>query len=260
MENHDTIPFYAAVLPNDPWQMSIPSLIPFWLCYQVGNGPRLYRCTPSGQVHGGILCASDRSFAQCGGSDTFCQQVLRECHATGAGGFCANWSRSPTPATQKLISTLENVLTREGLSFFVTLPYADACEHGSILLSTALSRQPLTQRLRSACEVYGSHRIILTFESTAADYLLPVPPQGGKLLSVSQVNTLKSRYSPVIYHDHDLLFHYFTYEQQAQTHLTLFDDEETFYQKKQLAEELQLGGFLAVYREISSYCSRQQIL
>lgn len=260
MENHDFMPFYTAVLPHDPWRDAAAALVPFWLCYQVGRDGKLYRCAPQKEIHGGILCASDGSMERCGNPERFCQQVIRECHATEAKGFCANWSHPPTPSTQKLISTLENALSEEGLSFFVTPPYADCCENAFVLLSTAVSQHPLTHRLHSACERYGNHHIILTFEHSAADYLLPVPSQGGRYLQKSQLEMIKSRHSPAVYWNDDFMLHYFTYEQQGQTHLTLFDDEETFFRKKTLAEEWGLAGFLAVYREISHYLASQEVL
>lgn len=252
MEYRDSIPFMYALTPGER-QSAPEELLPVWMCYQVGNGPALYRCCDPNSIYGGILSAHDGAFSQCSRPERFCTQVVRECQARNAQGFLANWSQMPTGFTQRLTERLEGALTEAGLAFYVTEPYAACCQCAFVLVSSASFRIPLREKLSRLGERYGSERLILAFVGTRMAFSLPSPSGQGRRLSDEQLLTLRQRFSPTIHFSHDFMMQYFTYEQQKRTHLAFFDDETAFREKQLLAEELGLGGFLSVWQEAKRY-------
>lgn len=249
MENHPSPSFFCAVLPHDPWQTLQPTPLPFWLCYQAGSGPRLYRCAPQSQISGGVLCAHDGSLDQCGDPAFFCRQVVRECQAVHALGFCANWSRPPVPPIRQLTYTLGNALASRGLTLFVTEPYGEVCQRAKVLISCG-SAVSIRERLKNACELYGPERVVMVYEQICEDHTLPTKQLHGTRLSPQRLEGLVERFSPQIHNADALFLRYFTYEWENQTHFVVFDDESTLRQKLDLAQELGLFGVLSAFQEI----------
>lgn len=239
----------CALLPKDQDAVAKHDFLPFWLCYRVGNGPQLYRCAPPEEISGGILAAVDSNVTSWRSSGEFVKQVIRECHARNAQGFCANWSQPPSPASLHLLAQLETSLSEEGLSLYITEPYRDACDSAFVLLSTALSGGTLRRRMEDAVRRYGAGRIIMAFERMSEDFSLPSPHGKSRTLSPSELTELKNRFSTKIYTSEELCAHYFTTKQGEQTHIILFDDADTFRQKRKLAQELELAGFLFAWEE-----------
>lgn len=250
MEHRDTSPFLCAVTAKDQRVVREHSFVPVWMCYQIRSGPRLYRCGSPSQIQNGILSAYDDSIQQWASSAAVCRQIVRECLARGAEGFLANWVHPPSEALCQLTGDLECALSESGLTFYVPEAYGDCCESAFVLISSALSEGTLRHKLEQAAEQYGSERILLAYEQMRMDFSLPSPQKRGRPLSLSQLSALKNRYAPPIHQSEELCARYFTYEQQGRTHLVLFDDASTFQQKRSLANELQLGGFLAAWQEI----------
>ena len=189
MENF-TFLTMLAIAAGEAEVLSALNVTPVWMCYQAGNGPRLWRGAPPSRIHGGVLMASDVRLSQLGSPALFCRQAVRECRARGASGFWANWSREPTEDMEGFTSALGAALWEQKLDFFVQEPYGECCPTAHVLISSALSGGTLRQRLGEAMERFGADRVVLAVERMREDFPLPAPEGQGKRLSHDELDRL----------------------------------------------------------------------
>lgn len=243
-------PVLCAIAPSGlPGLQKFP-MIPAFLAYQAGNGPRLYRSAPPESIRGGVLMADDSQLRQINNPTFFCQQAIRECRARGATGFCANWSHEPSEAMRTLTAALGEALAPQGLELWVPEPYGDCCSTAHVMISSALSGGTLRQRLTEAIKEYSAERVTLAIERTAADFRLPAPSGQGTPLSPEKLQSLCAQPGVRIYNSPEFCSHYFTYASEDQLHLVLFDTGDSIRDKLLLAGELKLGHAMVAWEEI----------
>ncbi|MCD8334711.1 MAG: hypothetical protein LUC35_05100 [Clostridiales bacterium] len=241
---------FCAVTTGEAQSLKQWPLEPVWMAYRAGDGPRLYRAAPPEAISGGVLAAEDSRLRQVGGGAVFCQQAARECKARGAAGFWANWSRPAEGTMSALTAELDAALDRQGLALWVGEPYGPGCPTAQVLISSALSGGTLKGRLGEAMERLGRNRVVLAVERMAADFALPAVSSQGQPLTRRELAALQERYRPKRWYAEELCAWYFTYEQEGQVHLVLYDDGESIRRKLLLAKELGIAQALVAWAEV----------
>ncbi|MCD8190650.1 MAG: hypothetical protein LUD78_10640 [Clostridiales bacterium] len=250
MENSAFPRLFCAVTTDEAQNLKQWPLEPVWMAYRAGDGPRLYRAAPPEAISGGLLAAEDSRLRQVGGSAVFCQQAVRECKARGAAGFWANWSRPPEGAMTALTAELDAALSRQGLTLWVGEPYGAACPTARVLVSSALSGGTLKGRLTGAMERLGQNRVVLAVERMAEDFPLPAVSGAGQPLTRRELAALQERHRPKRWYSGEFCAWYFTYEQEGQVHLVLYDDGESIRRKLLLAQGLGVARALVAWAEV----------
>lgn len=250
MENSSFPQLVCAVAPVDAARLRPFSAAPAYLSYQVGNGPKLYRNAPPESIQGGILMADDSRLRQISSFAFFCQQAVRECKARGASGFCANWGHPPTEQMQSLTAALGKALAGQGFTLWVPEAYGSCCPTAKVLISSALSGGTLRQRLMDAIEQFGSHRVIIAVERMSADFSLPAREGQSTHLSPEALQALREQTRPSVYYSSEFCANYFTYSQENQVHLVLFDTGGSIRRKLLLAKELGIPSAILAWEEI----------
>ncbi len=223
---------------------------PVWLCYQLRDGPRLWRCAPPESIRGGVLMAGDGSLSRMGDPAPCCVQAVRECTARGARGFWANWERAPEGDMVPFTAALEDALWQAGLTLYVNEPYGTFTKRARVLLSSALSGGTLEGRLRAALTRYGRERLVLAVERMGEDFSLPAPDGQGRPLGWTRAAEQSRRLGAAVHHSPELCASYYTYPQGEQTHLVLFDTDEDVREKLRLAQRLGVERVLLAAQEL----------
>jgi hypothetical protein len=245
--------FLCAVSPNQGAELNNFPVQPVWLCYRAGNGPKLYRNAPPSAIKGGLLAVSDTALEQIGSNGYFCRQAVRECQARGASGLFANWSKPPSPQMQGLTAALEEALTQQNLSLWVTEDYGSCCTGAKVLISSALSGGTLRLRLKEAAERFTPERTVLAIERICADFPLPAPDGEGTHLSPQAFQELKEAFHPTVHDSPPLCAHYFTYSKENSVHFVLFDTADSVKKKLCLAKELGLSAVFFAWDEVGEW-------
>lgn len=221
--------------------------------------PFVYQVAPSGQLlrggqealpTGSVLMIGGDTPPSSAGMDWFCRQVLSECHAQQAVGVMANWVCSI--AGQQTAQRLEPILSRNQLSFWVPESFAQAVPTAQILLSSQLSGGTLRRRLQEALAQYGN-RITLAIECTPWDFSLPCADGQGTALTLPTMRELFTQHRCRAWFSSEFCCAYFTYQQEEQIHLVLYDNAASVQAKLELAAELNLSGTLLFWDEIQSF-------
>jgi hypothetical protein len=214
---------------------------PVWLCYQLRDGPRLWRCAPPESIRGGVLMAQDSALTTLGDTAPCCAQAVRECRSRGASGFWANWSGPPRPEMERFTRQLEQALSAHRLTLYVNEEYGSCTERSRVFLSSALSGGTLEQRVRSGLAQWGKDRLVLAVEPVAEEFVLPAPDGACRTLTQQQLEGLRRRWGAAVHQSAELCESYFTFEQEGKTHLVLFDTSADIEAKLELARRLGLG-------------------
>ena len=180
-----------------------------------------------------------------------CDEVVRECAQRGFSGVVCDFPREPDPFLARFLEELDARLHRRGWQLHVPEWYAPRVRQGNVMISSALSGGSFRGRLEKAIEQYGLPRITLALQRMAEDFFLPAPKGCGKPLSREALKALMSRREPSVFFSNELCARYFTYMNSiSDVHFVLFDDEDTFSKKIQIARELGVKTILAAYEEV----------
>lgn len=221
--------------------------------------PFVYQVAPSGQLlrggqgalpAGSVLMIGGEAPASPVGMDWFCRQVLTECHTQQAVGVMANWTVSA--AGQQTAQRLATALSQGQRSFWVPEPFAPAVPAASVFLSSQLSGGTLRGRLQEALAQYGD-RITLAMECTPWDFSLPCSDGQGTALSLPAMRELFTQHRCRAWFSSDFYCQYFTYQQEEQLHLVLYDNAASVQAKLELAAEMGLSGVLLFWDEVEPF-------
>lgn len=116
-----------------------------------------------------------------------------------------------------------------------------------ILVGTAISGGTLRGLLEEAIEKHGAKRLAVGIERVAMDFPLPCPSGEGKPLTPDALARLRRHSRTAVFFSEALCAKYFTYRSGAETHLVLFDDEDTVHRKQKLARELGIEDVFLMY-------------
>lgn len=224
------------------------------MAYRVGSGPRLFRGSVPVALRGGLLMMDDRGFSGRGDrAEEFCRQVLRECAGRGYDGVIADWENPPGEDQCRLAARLEEALEEKGWPLYLTEPYGESTRRARVMISSALSGGSLVLRLQEAVEKYGSGRVTLAVERTAAEFLMPSPDGSGKDLTREELRARMERYRPAVYFSSELCARYFTYRPEGEqgVRFVLFDDEGTIRKKLQVARSAGIKYGVMAYPQVA---------
>lgn len=222
------------------------------LAYRVGRGPHLFRSGGQQPPRGGLMLVDCLGFDGLGEPGPFCQEVVRECAARGFRGVICDFEGRPLPLLERILTQLDDSLSRRGLSLYVPEAYGRCTRKAGVLISSALSGGSLVQRLEDAGQRFGGmDRIILAVERVAEDFFLPAPSGSGRSLNREELSRRLRERAPSVFFSNELCAHYFTYmTRDSGAHFVLFDDAGSIRKKLQVAWSLGVRRAVAAYPDI----------
>ena len=222
------------------------------MAYRVGRGPHLFRSGVPVPLRGGLMVVDAAGFDGQGDPSILCQEILRECTARGFRCVICDFCGRPLPLLERTLVTLDEMLSRKGLTLHVPEAYGACTQKARVLISSALSGGSLSQRLEDAAQRFGGpERITLGLRRVAEDFFLPSPTGSGRPLSRDELARLIKERTPSIFFSNELCARYFTYmSRENGAHFVLFDDEMSLRKKLQIARRLGIHRAVAALPEI----------
>ena len=222
------------------------------MAYRVGRGPHLFRSGVPVPLRGGLMVADTRNFDGRGEPGVLCQEILRECGARGFGGVICDFEGRPIPLLEQVLSQLDEMLARKGLTLHVPEQYGHCIQKGRVLISSALSGGSLAQRLKDSTERFGGpEHITLAIRRVAEDFFLPSPTGSGRPMSREELSRDLDTRTPSVFFSNELCARYYTYmSRENGAHFILFDDALSIRKKLQVAQSLGINRAVAALPEI----------
>lgn len=241
--------FFILITPQYLSQLNSWQATPAHHIYQIGTGFRLHRANLSRPPKGGLMVLSDTGINPCGSSDSFCQEVLRECASRGFSGVILDLERR-IPPLEQCVAKLNQLFLRSGRTLFVPENYGFVAPQAKVLISSALSGGSLVTRLAEAKQRFGRDRIVLAVERVREDFVLPSPSGSGVPLSQEQLEETIRGIRPNVFFSPELCSRYFTYMgPDGNAHFVLFDDGETLAYKLEAARRMEVYTFVIPWQE-----------
>lgn len=216
------------------------------MAYRVEPGPKLMRLSQQMPGRGGLLYLGLDVIPPGGGLQFFLQQVVRECGARNYQGVVADLGRS----CGELAAALDSTLHAKGLQFYVTECHRLYAPHAKFLFSTAISGGSLRIRLTDAVRALGPDRVVPALERVAEDFIPPARTGRGKALTPEELQQLRTKWKSSVFWSPELCCRYFSYFDQGQGHIVLFDDRETLRAKLRLIGELGIQECLCAWGDL----------
>lgn len=222
------------------------------MAYRVGRGPHLFRSGIPVPLRGGLMVVDAKGFDGRGEPGVLCQEILRECAARGFGGVVCDFEGRPLPLLERVLSQLDEMLGRKGLTLHVTEGYGHCVQRGRVLISSALSGGSLAQRLEESIMRFGGpEHITLALRRVAEDFFLPSPTGSGRPMSREELSRDLAQRAPSVFFSNELCARYYTYmSRESGAHFILFDDAMSIRKKLQVAQSKGISRAVAALPEI----------
>jgi len=226
------------------------------MAYRIGKGGHLYRADIPLSLRGGLLALDADGFDGRGDPGQLCREILRECAMRKFDGILCDFEGLHTPFLEEVVRRLGQLTAQRGWPLYVTEDYAPITGHSLVLIPTLLSGGTLEERLRTALNRYGDHRVALAVQRAAEDHMLPSAEGKGVPLTRAQLAERVERLSPSIYYDSGLCAHHFTYMERGIAHFVLFDDSTSLLRKLELGRSLGITKALFAFPEVEDILPR----
>ena len=222
------------------------------MAYRVGRGPHLFRSGVPVPLRAGLMVVDAKGFDGRGEPGVLCQEILRECAARGFGGVICDFEGRTIPLLERVLSQLDEMLARKGLTLHVPEGYGHCTPKARVLIPSALSGGSLTQRLEESILRFGGpERITLAIQRVAEDFFLPSPTGSGRPMSREELTRQLSERAPSVFFSNELCARYYTYmSRENGAHFILFDDAMSIRKKIQVARSLGISRAVAALPEI----------
>lgn len=222
------------------------------MAYRVGRGPHLFRSGVPIPLRGGLMVVDSKGFDGQGEPGVLCQEILRECAARGFRGVICDFTGRPLPLLERVLTNLDELLARKGLSLHVPEAYGAYTQKGRVLIPSALSGGSLAQRLEEAALRFGGpERITLAVRRVAEDFFLPSPTGSGRPMSREELARQLEERKPSVFFSNELCARYFTYmSRESGAHFVLFDDAMSIRKKLQVAQKAGIHRAVAALPEV----------
>lgn len=222
------------------------------MAYRVGRGPHLFRSGTPIPLRGGLMVVDAKSFDGQGEPGVLCQEILRECAVRGFGGVLCDFEGRPLPLLERVLSQLDEMLSRKGLTLHVPESYGHCTQKARVLIPSALSGGSLVQRLEECILRFGGpERITLAIQRVAEDFFLPSPTGSGRPMSREELARQLAERAPSVFFSNELCARYYTYmSRESGAHFILFDDAMSIRKKLQVAQHLGIRRAVAALPEI----------
>lgn len=228
-------------------------LVPVRMAYRVGTGPMLLGLPLPEDEKGGAMLMDCAGFSGEGDPLPCCQQILEECRRREYRGIICDFELSPTPCLGRLVTELDRVCVREGMTLYVPEPWAALAPDAQVLISSALTGGTLERRLQHAADQYGPYRPVLAVEWQREDLILPTEGRGEPLSQLALEDHIR-RLEPAVFFDRGLCAHYYTYRDSGgRSHFVLFDTARSIRAKLSLARRMGLRAVLLAAPEMEGY-------
>ena len=227
-------------------------LIPAYMAYRVGPGPKLLGVRLPDALRGGVMHLDCAGFDGGGDPVDCCRQILGECRRRGFRGIVCDFEGPPSDCLMKMVKILDRNCAAQGWALYVPESYAPSVSTGRVLISSVMTHGTLERRLSAAAERYGQERVMLAVEWVREDFPLPARGRGRPLVQ-SELESLIHRLEPATFFDRGLCAHYFTYMAGPKAYFVLFDTPRSVREKLDLAERLGLRGALLPGPEIEPH-------
>ena len=222
------------------------------MAYRVGRGAHLFRSGPPTPLRGGLMVLEAQGGDGRGEPAVLCQEIMRECAARGFGGIICAFEGRAVPTLERVVRSLDEILTRKGMSLHVSENYGHCTRTGRVLISSALSGGSLSRRLRDSMEQFGgAERITLAARRVAEDFFLPSPTGSGRPMSREELREQMEVRAPSVFFSDELCARYYTYmSRESGAHFVLFDDEMSILKKIQVARNLGIRRAVGLLSEL----------
>ncbi len=223
------------------------------MAYRIGPGGHLLRANIPINLRGGLMVIDGRGFNGRADTNTFCQQVIRECTARAFDGVILDFEGAPHPSLSQIINKLGVFLSRRDWPLYITENYADASELARVIIPSALSGGSLNKRITEAVDRFGANRVALGIQRTAEDFTLPAPNGCGTPLTHEELERrIHSRGASIFFSD-ELCAHYFTYmSRQSGAHFVMFDNAASIRKKIHIAGQFGLCACILAWPEVDN--------
>ncbi len=240
--------FLITVPPGQARALQGWDVTPAHLAYRMGRGPHLFRAGGN-PPRGGLMVVGAQGPDGGGGSQSFCQEVVRECQARGFSGAVLDFDLG-RPLVVGSAAPGDDSFARRGWALYVPEHYGATTSRARVMIPSALSGGSLARRLSEAQERFQG-RAVLALQVSAEDFFLPSPTGSGAPLTREELDALRERLRPAVFFSADLCARYFTYmDRETGAHFVLFDDGDTLHRKLEVARQAGISVFLAPWQEI----------
>ena len=124
-----------------------------------------------------------------------------------------------------------------------------------IIISSAISGGSLRERLASASEKYGKENISLGIEPVRCDFTLPSYGGVGKSMTLYETQEQIRRYRVRSFYSDELCENYYTYRENGNAHMVLFDNSISIKRKIALSASLGISDVFMAYPDVSEILS-----
>ena len=247
-------------LPPGPEDRGNPhGLLPAYMAYRVGPGPKLLGARLPPALRGGLMAVDCRDFDTQGDPLPCCRQILAECRRRGFRGVVCDFEAPPVGCLPKLTDLLSRGCADQGWTLYVPESYAPHAPSARLLIPSRLTAGTLERRLRSLLGHYPPERLALAVEWVREDFPLPAGGRGQALSQEELADQLR-RLEPAVFFDRGLCAHYYTYMTAGgQAHFVLFDSPRSLREKLAVARRLGLAAALLPGPEVAG-CLEELLL
>ena len=215
--------------------------------YRIGQNSALLREASLSNCTGNLLFLSDLDAPPVADAERLAQAVMWECRRKKYHGTVLDFEAAPTSDHLRFAKAIANLSSTSGLSLYI--PEKCAVPGSIPLINTAISGGSLSDRLQNFIGRNGT--AALDTQRLCMDFSLPAPSGMGRPFRPEQLTAMLHQWNPPVYFSQDLCAKYFTFTNCGQTHLILYDDQDTLRQKLQTGSSLGFRAAFLMYPEIA---------
>ncbi len=233
--------------PQDLQKAARFSKNPVCAAYRIGQNSTLLREVSLSNCAGNLLFLSDLDAPPVADAEKLAQAVVWECRRKKYRGTVLDFEAAPTSDRLRFAKAVAALSYASGLSLYV--PENCAVPSSIPLINTAVSGGSLSDRLQHSIGRGGA--AALDVQRLCMDFSLPAPSGMGRPFRPEQLIAMLHQWNPPVYFSQDLCAKYFTFTNCGQTHLILYDDQDTLRQKLQTGSSLGFRAAFLMYPEIA---------
>ncbi|MDR2502303.1 MAG: hypothetical protein LBC78_03525 [Oscillospiraceae bacterium] len=243
---------YIAIPASAAESSVLPDVfIPASMIYRT-RGARLCRAQGQQSARGGIMILGAEELTGGAPLSLLISELITEMRDRGYSGVLINPGRESNSLHRHLVAGLV-AAARGKITVFVTEALAGASPDTVVLIQTALSGGSLYRHLHKAVSKYGAPRCALEIDRISMSFPLPCRGGAGETLPADRLRELVARRR--VFFSDSLCVNYFSYIQDGQRHMALYDDAKSIREKLFVAKSLGISGGFLFYPHVRAILS-----
>lgn len=214
--------------------------------YRIGQNSALLRDASLSNLTGSLLFLNDLDAPPVTDAEKLAQAVVLECRRRKYRGAVLDFEAAPTPDRLRFVKAIASLFSASGLSLYV--PESCAVPGSIPLVNTSVSGGSFSDHLQNSM---GRGAGALDAQRLCMDFSLPAPSGMGRPFRPEQLAAMLHQWNPPVYFSQDLCAKYFTFTNCGQTHLILYDDQDTLRQKLHTGSSFGFRAAFLMYPEIA---------